>query len=325
MDRYRTALVLGAGASCNYGYPTGFQLRQGILALQKTGGVEQNAANMSVSIEDLTKFITEFRLSQRYSIDAFLGRRMEFEAVGKAAIAHVLLRCEAEHASSLLDDTLNDHWYQYLVNVLTIDEWDDLDLSWICIITFNYDRSLEQFLQLALESIYAKSPGEVRKKLQTLRIIHVYGDLGSIWSDEGGYEYGERQSPFSGRIQTGAKRLRIIAEGRNDERHLVECRDLLSAAERICFLGFGFDSVNLQRLGAPNVFQAHSTLAKQIDATALGLTTNEQRQAAARLVGLGAFNNGVASRFRSSKCKELLRQSLVLEAEFDQGIIIPGN
>jgi hypothetical protein len=319
MSRKKIVLILGAGASCNYGYPTGSGLRQQILLL-KRNGLEQNATNMSISPDELINFVDEFHHSQWYSIDAFLARRMEFERVGKAAIAHVLL--SNENSDALFSDSGIDHWYQHLLNLLVEEDWDDLDPSWLSIVTFNYDRSLECFMHRAIQSVYGKSPDQVREKLRLLRIIHVYGDLGSLWQEDGGFPYGDQRWSIKTRVDIAAKRLRVIAEGRDDEVHLIECQRMIREAERVCFLGFGFDQTNLRRIGAPEAFLDSNSVAKRLAATAHGLTNNELRQAAARLVGPGPFNNEVAGCFRPVHCKELLRQSLILGAEFDDGIIL---
>src|ERR1700712_4789564 len=99
MAKEKTVLVLGAGASRGYGFPVGAGLRQEIL---KLGGDSHASDLMQVGRQELASFTKAFKESQSYSIDAFLGRRVEFSDVGKKAIALVLLRCEA--MATLLDE-----------------------------------------------------------------------------------------------------------------------------------------------------------------------------------------------------------------------------
>lgn len=305
----RTTLILGAGASHNYGYPVGALLRQRIIGLKKQG--ENAASEMRFSYGDLLRFIDEFLHSQMYSIDAFLARRMDLAPIGKAAIAKVLLQCESEGV--LFSETSDDHWYQYLLNVLADERWDRFDPSWLSIITFNYDRSLERYLIRSLQAVYDKQEVEVRDKLKGLRIRHVYGDLGSLWQDAGGFPYGMNDQ-LPERIRRASERLRVIPEGRDDDPLLHECKEIVEAAERICFLGFGFDATNLRRIGAPDVFlHPAARTAKRIAATAHGLTVEEIMRAAVRVVGESAFNNPVALKFHPMTCLRLLRESLIID------------
>src|ERR1035437_10205984 len=104
----KTVLILGAGASCGYGFPVGSQLRQRILALRD----DVEASNIMMFSRSFTrKFVDAFGNAQVYSIDTFLGRRPEFVEIGKAAIAYILLSCEQK--ANLTSDTNDDHWYRY--------------------------------------------------------------------------------------------------------------------------------------------------------------------------------------------------------------------
>src|SRR3546814_11263058 len=104
-----------------------------------------------------------------YSIHAFLGRRHEFEEVGKRCIASILLEREDPTAFAKIK---NEHWYDYLLNETTAESWDDLEFSDLSIITFNYDRSLETYLLEALKHGYGKNENEMASKLESLRIVH---------------------------------------------------------------------------------------------------------------------------------------------------------
>ncbi|MET0288542.1 MAG: hypothetical protein ABW178_02835 [Pseudoxanthomonas sp.] len=70
-------LVLGAGASMNYGYPSGAELRQQILSLEPklAENLEIIARGASQKLKSFIEFQEAFRYSQLFSIDAFLGRR----------------------------------------------------------------------------------------------------------------------------------------------------------------------------------------------------------------------------------------------------------
>jgi hypothetical protein len=118
-------------------------------------------------------------------------------------------------------------------------------------------------------------------------------------------------------VRIAGKRIKVIPEGRDDDQTLLKSRALLEEATRICFLGFGFDAINIRRLGAPGPFveKNNPEIAKAIVATAKGLSNAEARRAALRLVGLGPFNNAVVDRFKDLGCEALLRHTLVLDEE----------
>jgi len=47
--------------------------------------------------------------------------------------------------------------YRYLLNEIASCSWEEFDPSWLSIVTFNYDRSLEVFLCEALQDRYGKN------------------------------------------------------------------------------------------------------------------------------------------------------------------------
>lgn len=308
----KTVLILGAGASCGYGFPVGSQLRQTILALRHDG----RASNiMMVSRSAMAKFVDAFGNSQAYSIDTFLGRRPEFVEIGKAAIAYILLSCEKK--AKLTSDTNDDHWYQYLINKLAADAWEKFDPSWLSIVTFNYDRSLQHYLNVTLQHTYNKSLEEVLERMEKLKVVHIYGWLGDpVTSIQCG---GLRDDLMEEYVRQAMDNLVIIPEGRDDSPTVVAAQKLIASAERICFLGFGFDETNVRRLGAPECFlnqdvnnYPYRSLKRTI-ATCLGLTHAEYRRAFVRIFG-GQGDQDVLKRdFYQKNCIQTLRESLILD------------
>jgi hypothetical protein len=159
--------------------------------------------------------------------------------MGKLFIAAMLLRAEKE-------SVLQGDWYRVLYNELT-SEGPDFSAENISIITFNYDRSLEQFLFRALLA-YIKShqQTEVVRILRRLKIVHVYGSLGPLpWQSEtgNGVEYGELNS-----LDAAASRLDLVRRDGTPKAYK-EILGILVEANRWLFLGFGFDPLNLNSLG----------------------------------------------------------------------------
>lgn len=310
-SKAKTVLILGAGASHGYGFPIGSQLRQQILELRDDG----DASNvMMFGPGTIRNFVDAFRDSQTYSIDSFLGRRPEFVEIGKAAIAYILLSCEQE--ADLTSDENKDHWYQYLVNELAADAWENFDPSWLSIVTFNYDRSLLHYMTSALQHTYNKEKNEVLQRLANIQMVQVYGSLGDPSS---GIPFGNLQGEYMDTYVKGAaKGLVIIPEGRDDSPTVLAAQKLIESSDRICFLGFGFDATNIRRLGAPNCFireienQYPPRVPKTTVATCLGLTTAECHRAAHRLFR-EVSPGGHSSIFHEKNCINTLRESLILD------------
>src|SRR5712692_234585 len=99
MIRRRTLLVLGAGASIPFGFPSGQQLKAKICAGLSNEPVEfvytlLRACGFDAAL--IVAFRDEFARSGRSAVDAFLEHRPDFLAVGKAAIAATLIPYEVE-------------------------------------------------------------------------------------------------------------------------------------------------------------------------------------------------------------------------------------
>lgn len=321
---YKVCLVLGAGASVAMGYPVGAGLRTAILE-HSTGKYEeficsQREGIFPDQIEDFTKV---FRASQMLSIDAFLARRQEFAEIGKRAIASILLdkenkdllhSCEhSEHSEH------SDHWYFYFFNkVAAAHDWDSLSFKDIAIVSFNYDRSFEHYMINALMNTYGRSFMAAQKKLEEMKIIHVYGVLGSCNPmDTNYFSYGNGVSQDN--VSTASSRLKVIPEGRNDDEALQQARELLLHSQKIAFLGFGFDEVNLERLDSKQTCKDSILFSvinwRKIVATCYGMTDAEVLKAAKLTIDkdFSSIRLGQNENFYPTTCVQMLRETLILD------------
>ena len=148
-----TTLILGAGASVPFGFPTGFTLLQKVLMLTHpeslVNGI-RNFAFLKCEQKEIVRFHDELLKSGQESVDSFLEFRPEFIPIGKTAIALTLITCENENT---LFNPNEENWYRYLFNRITT-AFDDVARNELSILTFNYDRSLEHFLLTALTNKY---------------------------------------------------------------------------------------------------------------------------------------------------------------------------
>lgn len=314
-------LVLGAGASMAYGYPSGWGLRQRILDLDPMTASESGIVDewRAQSPDNrLTQFQKAFRESSFYSIDAFLARRTEFAEIGKQCIAHVLLSCE-RRGMLFSEEKDKDHWYQYFINQYLKVDWDDLDFSNISFVTFNYDRSLEHFLLWTLQAAYGKHQAQVIEKLKTLNIVHVYGTIGASYpNDSGTYRSYDQSIVDSYWNNIAAGSIHVIPEGRESNAAEFErARNLLEKADRICFLGFGFDAINVERLTEGEAcgiwkFKPSGHTARGITGTCLGLTNAESQEAWRKLTYQEKSYGPRDSRLQPHTCTQHLRETLFL-------------
>jgi len=273
----RTVFILGAGASRPFNFPSGPELRDVIikdLAGRGGIGIRETLLRLGFSQSEIEEFAEVFRVSQIPSIDAFLQKYPELETLGKTAISYVILYWENTNKTHIFD---SPDWYLKLL--LAIKDDQNLYAEDLTIISFNYDRSLEYYLQRALGKVLKLPPAEVNERVDRLGIIHFYGSLGELPTEPNAPgDYGLNEDAM---ITKGAESIHLI--GRNTiareirERSVVRC----SEAETIIILGFGFHPENIQILrpdlwgGITDDFKLYST--------DLGMSNTDKERAKSRL------------------------------------------
>ena len=139
--------------------------------------------------------------------------------------------------------------------------------------TFNYDRSLEYYLQNSLRHSFRNSTIGIEKfpDLISFPIHHVYGVMSQLsWQDKRGSEY--RSEIGYEELQRLQSNIKVIHERTGHDIEVI--KDLISRAKRVFFLGFGYAQENLDVLDLPNVFKKN----QQIFGTAIGFTEKERRE-----------------------------------------------
>ncbi|MDP2939478.1 MAG: hypothetical protein Q8O13_05330 [Candidatus Omnitrophota bacterium] len=274
MIKTKTLFILGAGASAPFEYPTGIQLRNLICGRTRKAAVVQalvpvnEKEDESFYAQSVDKFITEFSRSSLYSIDFFLEHRKEFMNIGKMTIASYLLPCERDQR---LRDS-GDNWYMYLYDRLK-SSFEEFDKNEISFITFNYDRSLEQFLFEALANQFNKSYQECAEKIKNIPIIHLYGQLDFLpWQNGNGFPYLYQKDSFV-RLRNARDNIKLLTEEREvgESQEFQAAYKLIEKADKIYILGFSFDETNLERLNVSLMKD------KTITATAYELERSKRR------------------------------------------------
>jgi hypothetical protein len=243
-----TVFVLGAGASVTYGFPLGLQLLNEIneKLTNPNHGWWKTIDYLQIPREDVSCFLRELILSGQPSVDAFLEQRSEFLDIGKLVIALAIASHEIEN--KLTDISIRTFgFYHYLFTKLSSPK-ESFSENKLSIITFNYDRSIEQFLYLSLKHSWNISDEECRDQLKNIPIIHVHGSLGLLpWQGEKPRPYSIDYSPED--IHYSSEQIIVIPEVKETSEEFTLAYDLLEKAKIIYFLGFGYNRTNLKRLG----------------------------------------------------------------------------
>jgi hypothetical protein len=278
IDNKKTVFVLGAGASCPYGYPSGARLRQrvclsqGFIHTYTSTGMDRQA--IETRLPDIKKFKDAFNKSRIESIDLFMANNPKLAPIGKYIIAFEILMAEQQSLSGeeakLTQEMLafresnprdrlsepffkGEDWYFYLYNRLieglvgknTLPDFSNGNLAFI---TFNYDRSLEQFFYESLSNSFTEvSEPDIIKCLKKLKIMHVYGQIAPLkWQDS---EQGIDYKPKIGEslLEGAAANIKTIYEQKKSP-VLDEAIVLLAQADEIFFLGFGYAPENMEVL-----------------------------------------------------------------------------
>ena len=272
----KTVLILGAGASQPYGYPLGEELRRRICNNITNSHNTETLNYLGFKGGIIKKFRDEFLNSGKYTIDEFLEKRTEFVDIGKIAIGLELIPLEHIENLNMVNDS--DNWYRVVFKEMDSDidefyDFNDFHKNKISFITFNYDRSLEQFMFNALKYSYDLGDENVSKILSKIDIIHLHGQLGFLpWQNKEGRAYSPIIEPNW--LKKSAEQIRIIHESSSSDKNFLKTHELLHDAERIYFLGFGFNRTNLIRLNISKLLNS-----KEISGTSLNLSTFDVKNA----------------------------------------------
>lgn len=285
--KQKTVFIVGAGASSEVGLPVGETLKEIIAsklsiklhpgtnmpsdgdrnifaAIAKKNGLNTPQADVvrANAMLQAARSIAQ-GLTLADSIDQFLESHEENENIrlcGKLAIARAIL--EAERGSTLFGyanrnssdsgrTTLEDTWY-WKFGRLVFDGSKQTNLERlfenVTVITFNYDRCIEQFLPNAIEKRFLVTEAASKEIANTLTIFHPYGKVGGLpWQRE------KTSIEFGAEVQTDAlleiaAEIRVYTENVKDQDNLEKMHTALAEAERVVFLGFGFNRQNLDLL-----------------------------------------------------------------------------
>lgn len=240
--RTPTVLVLGSASSLHCGYPLGMPLIASVVQSQRRGNGIPLPENWRK--EDVDGFVTCLSRSAHYSIDAFLESVPDETELGKYLIAYCLK--QFEDVDRLFPPS-NSGWYQYLFNSLLGSSDSPFADNALTIVTYNYDRSVEAYLNNALVARFDMSPQQAIAELQKIPVTHVHGILGAF--PDIPYQVTDDVNTIRS-LSTSINIIHEIQDTGNDfcSSDFELANAAITAASKVVFLGFGFHQDNVRRL-----------------------------------------------------------------------------
>jgi hypothetical protein len=178
------------------------------------------------------------------TIDSFVSEHNQYLKLVNFCIAFHIAGYEGASREKF---NYNESWLFRLCNLLEHICDKSENLGSIEIITFNYDRLIENYIHM-----YFSERG-ILEKIENFvqnNIHHVYGSLGSLpWQKSQIMEPVLYGAPNSQRkIMEGASRNFITIYEARIEKEYKDLQEKVFNAEELWILGFGFDEINMNRL-----------------------------------------------------------------------------
>lgn len=294
MRTQKTVLILGAGASYQFGLPLGIDLKSTIaddlrIMFDEFGrGLKSGCPHIVEALRILTRNpdtgergdinphrAVAVRISQAMrpsgSIDEYVERHRndpKYAECAKLAIAKAIL--EGERNSTLHSDYFDEDdfvgenaetWLSMMLRDLTKRLTSDSIINAfdnLFVVNFNYDRCFEHFTFLWLKQMYGFADQEAGEICSRIAIYHPYGKLADL-----PFENPSQNAAFGGKI-TGEKLIRLsrnirtYSESVADEKSLTLVHAAVAEAKKLVFLGFGFHEPNLEILSSPKASERSS-------------------------------------------------------------------
>ncbi len=323
----KTILVVGAGASHEFGLPLGSQLISevqrdldfrwehgfrpigtGDMRIFETLG--RLAAAKKIDRNDYVQACGQLRggVSAFLSIDNYLHSHSDNELLvetGKIAIARSILAAEGR-SSIKLDaykgeqfsiDKISKTWLHPFIRMLTANvKKTEIEKIFdnISIICFNYDRCIEHALHEIIQLSFSVDAATATKCMSNLSIVHPYGTLGPLpWQDPNkSVPFGDMERNDLGII---SKRIFLFTEQREDKEFNDFIDNHVPLSKRIMFIGFGYYKQNMDLITR----ELHHTAL--IAGTAKGLSRAD----------IDAIKNDMHGRFFASLNKGSVREPLL--------------
>lgn len=247
-----TCLILGAGASMPYGFPSGEQLKWRIVDEVAKPNTDANRALRALghSQTHLKEFVDAFAGSKQGSIDAFLANNQSHGLIGKRAIAAILVGCEVPERLLRPSGEDPDDWISLVWASLQDGGRQGFPENQLSIVSFNYDRTVERALRDAYKNTFGVGMIEEATEAVSahIPIVKVHGSLGELVdrASDHGRLYRPTTEPHL--VEAAADGLKVLHEGTVDSPEFTEARRLIEAAGHVVLLGCAYHRPNMERL-----------------------------------------------------------------------------
>lgn len=290
-EEFERVIVLGAGASIPYGFPSGYGLMvQARERLQDdSSGLRPTLRACGVAEDEIEAFEASLVETPAQSLDELVHYHEKLESVVKHIIAYLLLLAERKShldreidAPAHLPNQSRYHWMELVLNwMLSPDgesgaKKDRFERQKTAFVTFNYDRSLEEYIRRTLDAA-----GREEQAVESVPIYHVFGKLGGFdgfCKPKDRIEYGEYPLPEV--VSKAVEKIQILYEQTQDDEitDIREAREALGKAACVAFIGFGFHKFALQALEFDQRLTLNANKSQKapfLSGTCLGMTLQD--------------------------------------------------
>lgn len=282
MFNTETVIVVGAGASCELGFPAGHGLKRQIASYldtyhDKTGKlvIEDDELREAFLLLGHEAALGQWLAASRRvsagmaiapSIDNYLHTHSGnplFARCGKLAIISKILAAEKKSplfaprgmAPDLSREVIEASWlprfaWQLVVDVPKDDAKHIFDK--LSFVIFNYDRCVEHYLYFGLQAYYDLTDAEAANILNRVTFYHPYGTVGRLpWQVGDGVAAEFGADPDAAELIKLSDGIRTFTESVEKNDHLWAAREAYLNCKQVLFLGLSFGKQNMKLLKTP--------------------------------------------------------------------------
>lgn len=248
MIQKKILFITGAGASVDFGFPSGQGLIDKILE-KKWDPLDNEKIGVATNKEDFTNYQQKIRLSNTPSIDIFIANNSNYEILSKSLIANIIGQQEKQAFGKIFQNSwLRYIWHKMIEGCRSFKEFQTNNAQFV---TFNYDRILEVFFLHSIANFFGitNKHESYSNILKTVPIIHVFGKVGNhqIENPNVYRNFDNTLGTYQSWKNVGQELKTIYETTQSESYRLIQ--ENINQADEIYFIGFGYNTFNLNLLG----------------------------------------------------------------------------